>query len=65
MSPSDNISDTTGSNIQVARQKRALLARWKQADEAEEATKLLRTLRYEKVGTREMEGVVSKQEKAK
>ena len=59
------ISDTTGSDIRIARQKRTLLARWKQTAEVEEATKMLRTLRYEKVGLREMEVSVSKQEKAK
>jgi hypothetical protein len=57
-------SDTT-SDIMVARQKRKLKTTWMHATEAEEATKLLRTLRKEKVGTLEMEGTVTKQLNAK
>ena len=57
-------SDTTSDRL-VARQKRKLKTTWMQATEAEEATKLLRTLKRIKVGTREMEATVTKQLKAK
>ena len=64
MSNQNKSSDTT-SDICVARQKRKLTTTWTQATEAEEASKLLRTLRREGIGTKEMEGTVTKQMKAK
>ena len=64
MSKSNILSDTT-SDICVARQQRKLTTTWMQSTEAEEASKLLRTLRREGIGTKEMEGTVTKQLKAK
>ena len=64
MSNKNNSSYTT-SDICVARQQRKLTTTWTQSTEAEEASKLLRTLRREGIGTKEMEGTVTKQLKAK
>ena len=64
MSNSNIVNDTT-SDICVARQQRKLTTTWTQSTEAEEASKLLRTLRREGIGTKEMEGTVTKQLKAK
>ena len=64
MSTKNNLSDTT-SDICVARQQRKLTTTWTQATEAEEGSKLLRTLRREGIGTKEMEVTVAKQVNAK
>ena len=64
MSTQNNFSDTT-SDICVARQQRKLTTTWMQATEAEEGSKLLRTLRREGIGTKEMEVTVAKQVNAK
>ena len=64
MSNKNNVSDTT-SDICVARQKRKLTTTWTRSTEAEEGSKLLRALRREGVGTKEMEGTVTRQVKAK
>ena len=64
MSNINNFSDTT-SDFCVARQKRKLTTTWTQSTEAEEGSKLLRALRREGVGTKEMEGTVTRQMKAK
>ena len=58
-------SSYTTSDICVARQKRKLKTTWTQAAEAEEASRLLRSLRKEGVGTEEMEGTVTSYCKAK
>ena len=65
MSPNKNIVSDTTSDIWIARQKRKLTTTWMQAAEAEEASKLLRCLKKERVGTREMEGTLTRQMKAK
>ena len=64
MSNLPKFSDTT-SDICVARQKRKLTTTWIQSTEAEEASKLLRSLRKKGIGTREMEGAVIKLLKSK
>ena len=64
MSNLPKFSDTT-SDICVARQKRKLITTWIQSTEAEEASKLLRSLRKKGIGTREMEGAVTNLLKSK